>query len=423
MTGYILKMFPRFSETFILTEILELENRGHGVAVLSLKKPDDGRFHAEQSQVKAKVNYLPELFRDAPRTFLRAHIRMASRRPKAYLSCLFTAMRLLGPATASFLYAPMAAEVAVSSGWSHIHAHFANLPAVTALFTARLTGLPFTFTAHAKDIFIKGTSRPLLRLLFREATRVVTVSDYNLHYLREIQDAATTHPDRIVRIYNGIDLDRFLPGNDDHAESRPLILAIGRLVEKKGFDDLLEACRILTENKISYRCRIVGKGPLQEALANRISTLGLENDVALCGPRPRGEIARMLREAAILAAPCVEAGDGNRDGLPTVVLEAAASGVPVVATEVTGMREAVVDGVTGRVVAPGSPREFAGALEELLMDRDARRSMGLRARSLIQHKFDLRASVQMLETLFHHEGTSAQPAADLARQAGRKAAV
>ena len=395
MIGYVLKMYPRFSETFILAEILELERLGRNLRVISLKKPDDGRFHEDLARVQAGVCYLPERFPGHPVIFLRAHWRALSRRPRAYLGALLLALRRLPFSWKGFLRAPLVAEDALASGCTRLHAHFASLPATTAMFAARLAGVPFTFTAHAKDIFLKSNSRRFLRTLIFQAERVVTVSEFNLTYLTDLAGPGLP-AGRIVRIYNGVDLSRFRPAASAEEPRVPLLLAIGRLEEKKGFADLVDACGILRDRGVPFLCEIVGKGSLHDDLAGRIAAKDLGDRVSLPGPLPRGELIRRLPQAAVVAVPCLVGKDGNRDGLPTVILEAMASGVPVVATRVTGIPEAVEDGGTGRVLEPGRPEALAAALAELLANPNLRRSMGVAGRRRAGELFDHRQNVALL---------------------------
>lgn len=401
MTGYVLKMFPRFSETFILAEILEMERRNRRVHVISLKRPNDGQFHENLSRVRATVRYVPDHVRCDLLRFLRSHLKALGTSPWAYLLCFLTTAR--HPAAwKAFLRAPLVAEEAGEAGCRRLHAHFASLPAVTAMFAAELLDLPFSFTAHAKDIFLDGISRSLLKRLILKARKVITVSDFNVDYLSKLAGPSLPK-DRIIRVYNGVDLETFRFEPEQPGRHAPLILAVGRLVEKKGFADLLAACAILRDQGVRFRCEIIGKGPLQEDLARQISEWRLDNLVQLLGPLPRGKVARRLSQAAVMAVPCVVGGDGNRDGLPTVILESMASGRSVVATQVTGIPEAVEDQVTGRIVEPGNPRAFASALAELLGDPDYRALLGLAARRRAERVFDIGRNVAILDAVLHGE--------------------
>ncbi len=403
MIAYVVKMFPRFSETFVLAEILELERRGRRVEVVSLRKPDDGRFHEDLARLRAGVRYLPEHFRCKPLRYLASHLRAARRTPGRYLRAIALVLAHLPASWEAFLRAPLVAEEAAAAGCARLHAHFASLPAATALFASVLSGLPFTFTAHAKDIYHRDRSRRLVRTLLLRAQAAVTVSEFNVHYLEGLAGPALP-AGRVVRIYNGVDLEAFRPAPPGEDGGPPVILAVGRLVEKKGFEFLVGACSILRERDVAFRCEIVGKGSLEGALRARIASLGLAKHVRLAGALPRGEVARRLQEAAVLAVPCVVGKDGNRDGLPTVILEAMASAVPVVATDVTGIPEAVEDHVTGRVVEPGSAAALASALQEVLRDEEMRAAMGRAARARAERVFDLRWNVGQLDAVLF-EGT------------------
>ncbi|GAB4369999.1 MAG: glycosyltransferase family 4 protein [Acidobacteriota bacterium] len=400
MIGYVLKMYPRFSETFIVSEILELERRGVPLTIISLKKPNDGRFHEDLARVRAGVKYLPERAVGHPLRYARAHLRAVRRAPGTWLGCLALALRHLPASWKGFVRAPLVAEAAAARGCTRLHAHFASLPAITAMFAARLLDVPFTFTAHAKDIYHEERSERLLAHLLHAAERVVTVSEFNRRHLRAVGGAELPE-DRIALVYNHVDARAFTPSpRDVSAGVTPTILAVGRLVEKKGFADLVDACARLVDRGVDFRCRIVGKGPLEAALAARIRERGIADRVTLEGPRPRGEIARLLGESTLLAAPCVIGRDGNRDGLPTVILEAMASGLPVVSTRVTGIPEAVVDGVTGRLVEPGDVAGLADALAAMLADPAACAAMGRAARERVLERFDVRRSIDALAAVF-----------------------
>jgi glycosyltransferase involved in cell wall biosynthesis len=224
---------------------------------------------------------------------------------------------------------------------------------------------------------------------------VVTVSDFNLSHLRE------HYPDdieRIVRIYNGIDLRRMHMAS--HAEREPLVLAVGRLVEKKGFADLIDACGLMQELVPAWRCLIVGGGPLHGELQARIDALGLGRRVELLGAQPPAQVAALMRRAAVLAAPCIVSPDGDRDGLPTVLLEAMALGCPVVATEVTGIPELVIDGSTGRLLPQRRPVLLAQALAGLLADPVQARRLARGARAWMESNFDIHRNTARMRSLF-----------------------
>jgi glycosyltransferase involved in cell wall biosynthesis len=272
----------------------------------------------------------------------------------------------------------------------HIHAHFASTAASVALHVYRLTGIPYSFTAHAKDIYRRTvTPRDVGRKL-RAARFAVTVSDYNLRYLRAFPGG-----DRVVRIYNGVDLVQFAP-NGVARDDPPLVLGVGRLVEKKGFGDLVRACRILRDQGHDFACRIVGSGERASSLRELVEELGVGGCVELVGPMAREDLLGLYPRASVVAAPCVVGTDGNRDGLPTVLIEAMALGVPVVATHVTGIPELVRPGITGLLVPERDPRALARAIAEVIGNEAAARGRARAARALIERDFDLRKNVAHL---------------------------
>ena len=238
---------------------------------------------------------------------------------------------------------------------------------------------------------------------------MVTVSDFNKAYLENLIGDL---PSDIRRLYNGVDLNRFRVGNEE--DRRPdLILGVGRLVEKKGFDVLIRACDLLVKWGVDFRCQIIGKGSERERLKALIAELGLDDRVALLGPRPQDEVAEAYRRAAIFALPCIVGSDGNRDGLPTVLLEAMASGLPAVSTSLTGVPEIIDDGINGLLVEPEDVEELARALAALLKDESLRREMGRAARRKVEEVFDVHKNVAQLRAWLAEPVPDAFPEAGL----------
>ncbi|MEW6637188.1 MAG: glycosyltransferase family 4 protein, partial [Actinomycetota bacterium] len=254
----------------------------------------------------------------------------------------------------------------------------------------------------AKDIFHESVNDGDLKRKLADAAAAITVSDYNARHLRETFGPAAG---RLRRVYNGLDLERFTYRSP--RERPPLVAAVGRLVEKKGFTHLVEACGLLAEAGCRLRCRIIGAGPLEGGLRSQIADLGLEDRVELLGPRPQRETIRHVREAAAFAAPCVVGSDGNRDGLPTVLLEAMALGTPCVSTDVTGIPEVVRHEETGLMVPQHDPEALATALERLLDDARLRVSLAQRARALIEAEFDVRRNAARLREIFEEAALEA----------------
>lgn len=397
--AYILKMYPRFSETFILNEVLELERQGVQVHIFSLKKPDDGRFHADLSRVRAPVTYVPESALLDPRAFYEAHRQLFTLTPSRYRGALWQAIgralaqRSLG-SVKHFLQAGYIALRLQRAGITHVHAHFASAATSVAYNVSRLLGISYSFTAHAKDIYLNSVRADVLERKLSAARFAVTVSDYNRAYLARLRGG-----DRVVRIYNGLDLQQF-SRNGATADDPPLVLAVGRLVEKKGFADLIHACDLLQRTGCRLRCRIVGKGPLERQLRALIDDLQLENVVELAGPLPRDALLNLYPRAAVFVAPCVVGSDGNRDGLPTVLIEAMALGVPVVSTAVTGIPELVEDGRTGLLAPQHDPAALATAIRQVLENPARAQTLAQAARAGVEREFDLHANVAQLRKLF-----------------------
>jgi glycosyltransferase involved in cell wall biosynthesis len=394
--GYVVKMYPRFSETFILNEILELEKLGAGLRIFSLKYPNDGRFHAELARVRAPVTYLPNTLAEQFGLAGDANLKLLKERPRKYLKALGHAVRQRKPvyAVKRLMQAAKVVVEAEEEGIRHLHAHFATSAARVAFYASMLSGMTFSFTAHAKDIYQEDKDVEHLREKLRAARLCVTVSEYNKRHLKGVCPEA-----RVERVYNGIDLSRFSPGDAGTKDEPPVILSVGRLVEKKGIPDLVEACRILKERGVRFRCLIVGKGGQERSVREKVGELGLWDVIEMPGPLPQGQLLGLYRRAAVFAAPCVVAGNGNRDGLPTAILEAMASGVPVVSTPVTGIPEAVVNGETGLLVPEHDPDALAAALE-LLSDPILRAKMGARARRRAEEVFDLSRNAGRLYRIF-----------------------
>jgi glycosyltransferase involved in cell wall biosynthesis len=284
-------------------------------------------------------------------------------------------------------------------GVRHVHAHFAGLAARTAFWIEHFFGIGFSFTAHANDIFAPKPFEVSLGALVGAARAVVTVSEFGVQFLREKFPGAAL---KIRCVYNGIDLARFRPA--DLSATPPVIISIGRLIEKKGFADLIEACRLLRARGTDFRCEIIGEGPLEAALQEQINAGGLTGVVLLTGPLAQGEVVARLANAAVFALPCVAETGGGMDNLPTVIMEAMAASLPVVSTPVGGVPEMVVDGMTGLLVAEHQPAALAEALERLLADRALARSLGEAGRQRAADLFTIGKSAQALGVLFQSFG-------------------
>jgi colanic acid/amylovoran biosynthesis glycosyltransferase len=386
--GYVMKVYPRFSETFIVNEILAHESAGLQVDLFSLRPPQDSHFQGAISMVRAGVTYLPD-------GALKAEAFWEMLRDAAALPGAEAGMVAARTASAADTHAALRlAHIVRQRGIAHLHAHFASSATTVARIAAAFADITYSFTAHAKDIFHESVCQADLERKLAGAATTITVSDYNLRYLR----SRFGHSTRVRHVNNGLELGRFpfIPPAD-----RPRrVVAVGRLVEKKGFATLIDACALLKSRGVIFDCEILGGGELEATLESHIERLGLQRCVSLRGPQPQDRVIQALSNAAVLAMPCVVGSDGNRDGLPTVLLEAMAIGTPCISTDVTGVPEVVAHDRTGLVVRQHDAAGLASAIERLLDDRALRLRLASAARREIEARFDSRRTAGELRAIF-----------------------
>ena len=405
-TAYVLEVYPRFSETFVVTEILAREAQGEDLRLFSLRPPADPRFHPELARVRAGVTYVP-----VPGSIVEGWSLLGESNAvvPGFARRLTDALPRLLPMDPVEAHqgVALAAEF-VRQGVTHAHAHFGTMPTRVTAVAAELAGIPFSFTAHAMDLFSADVDLGVLLDLARRAHHVVTVSDFNERFLRQLPGGADLP---VHRVYNGLELARF-PYRDPGPRGEVLrVAAVGRLVEKKGLSFLLDAAARLVSDGVGIEVRLAGGGPLHEELLGRVRSLDLEQHVVFLGPRTQGEVVELLRWADVLAAPCVVAQDGNADGLPTVLLEAMATGVPCIASDVTGIPEIITasagagDGrATGILTRAGSVDDLVDAIAHCAANDLT--DMARAARHLIETRFDSRRQARLLLEL---QGPAAPP--------------
>src|SRR4030067_55085 len=312
--AYLLKRYPRLSETFILNEILELERREVELSIFSLLPPEGGRFHPQVGVVKAPVTYLPQpSLKDFWGWLKKNQGEMGS-----FSSDWEKVLQLNlefdqdSKGYIYFLQALMLAQLFQKNKIEHIHAHFATLSSYMALSVHLLTGIPYSFTAHAKDIYIDEVDHSLLARKIERAKFVVTVSDFNQKYLSHLFQGRFDH--KILRIYNGLDLEIF---KEDSVPREPnLILSVGRLIPKKGFEYLIQACQILKNQGLDFQCKIVGEGGQRNVLEQELKERGVDDRVEFLGSKTQDEVIRWMRRSTLLCLPCIGADNGSREALP-----------------------------------------------------------------------------------------------------------
>jgi glycosyltransferase involved in cell wall biosynthesis len=387
--AYLFERFPSFSQTFCYREVAELAREGIAPPIFSIRKPKDEPPQDWEEHIVESVHYLPEeehLLRD---------VRRASKKGEVPVEVI-AALDEWGRRT-DFLRLYQAVYVGLrlqKIGIRHVHAHFAGMAARTAFWIGRFFPISFSFTAHANDIFAPRDFQIGLDKLVDAARLIVTETDYAERFLRE---GFSNSANRIHRIYNGLDLTPFKRA--DFLSTPPLIVAVGRLIGKKGFLDLLRACRLLKDRGKSFRCEIIGEGPLEQELRKKIVQLDLQDYVELLGAKPQHEIRERLAAATAFVLPSVIDPDGGMDNLPTVVMEAMAAGLPVVSTSIGGIPEMVIQNETGLLVPPGDVTALAGAIERLLDDIGLARRFGERGFQRASELFSIEKSVRSLLTL------------------------
>lgn len=388
---YVLKRFPRLSETFVLRELLELEAQGERILIDALLPPEDGPRHGDLAALRAQVRYLPRHPRLRHPPVAAAHLRVGLRSPLAWMRLAARARR--HGIWRRFLQAGLTADRARRERVHHVHAHFATAATEVARDAAGLARVPFTVTAHAKDIF-HADYAPQLGRRVEGAAAVVTVSEHNAEHLRGVLDGVPVH-----HIPNGVPLAPPAPLTPDGP-----LLFVGRLVAKKGVDVLIDTCALLRSELPQLRVDVVGGGPLADELAGRARRAGVADRVRFLGPQPAEEVEAALRRCSLVVLPCRIDEHGDREGMPTVLVEALAHGVPVVATDLVGISELVRDGETGLLVPPDDPRELAAAIARLVRDPELARMLAAGGRALVAERFDPGHSARLLRALF--EGRS-----------------
>lgn len=399
---YVLKRFPRLSETFILREVLGLEATGVQVLVDALLPPEDGPTHPELAGVRAQVRYLPRHPRLRDRAVLGVHAGVAARHPLRWGAMAFRSRR--DGTWRRFVQAGLVAARIRSDGAGHVHAHFATAASEVATMAARLAGVTCSVTAHAKDIYHRDNA-PLLARRLAGADTVVTVSSHNVEHLNGVLSVGGRTPD-VRHIANGVPL-----GSPADPTASMTLLCVARLVPKKGIDLLLEAAALLLEGHAQLEVDIIGDGPLRDELTAQIERLGLIDRVRLLGVATSSEVSAAMATARAVVLPCRIDADGDRDGMPTVLVEALARGIPVVSTDVVGIRELVKDGETGLLVAPEDAPGLAAALDRLLVDPFLAARLGDAGRRLVGEQFGPADSTRALVKVFATAGTMVRPAA------------
>jgi glycosyltransferase involved in cell wall biosynthesis len=399
--AFVLKGYPRLSETFIAQEIAALERRGLEILIVSLRHPTERRTHPVHAEIRAPLLYLPEYLYREPRRVLRAW--RAVRHWPSYREARSVWLRDLArdptPNRVRRFGQALVLARELPEDVGHLHVHFLHTPASVTRYAAILRGLAWSASAHAKDIWT--TPEWEKREKLASCAWLVTCTAANREHL-----AALARPGRVELVYHGLDLDRFpppaarrAPRDGRNPDDPVVIVSVGRLVEKKGTDVLLEALARLPA-ALHWRFVHVGGGPLARSLERRAKALGIAGRIAWRGARAQEEVLAEYRSADLFALASRIARDGDRDGLPNVLVEAQSQGIACVATNVSAIPELIRHAATGILVAPESPDELARALEALIVDPVRRQALGDAGRARVTAEFALVANLDRLAQKF-----------------------
>ena len=391
---FILKGYPRLSETFIAQEIKALEARGLTIEIVSLRRPTDPYHHPIHDEIKASVAYLPEYLWREPLRLWRGW--RASRRRTGYATArrvwladlardrTANRIRRFGPAL--ILAAETGRDVV------HLHAHFLHTPASVARYASLVTGLPWSCSAHAKDIWTSPSWEKAEKLA--DCDWMVTCTAINRDHLAQLAP-----PGRVELAYHGLDLARFPRVEKPPHDGPVILLSVGRAVEKKGYDDLLVALAALPDD-LDWRFIHIGGGPLLGPLQSQARAAGIDQRMTWLGAQAFDVVLANYRSADIFVLPCRIAADGDRDGLPNVLMEAMACALPVLSSRVSGIPELIDDGISGRLTPPGDARALAAALGELIADGGLRDRLGAAGEARLRGHFAMDRGIDRLAARF-----------------------
>lgn len=390
---YIIGTYPRLTTTFIDREISSLEELGAKIKIVSIRQPS-GELSPAQDELINRIQYL---FPVNLVSLIVGHLDFAIGHPIKYFGTIFYLLTRPHPSFGSRIKTLMhfgegvyAAYQLRRDDFDHVHAHFMDRAATVALIVGRLVNVPYSLTAHAADIYVAPI---LLPEKMGEAKFIATCTEYNKSYLEQLGEGIFNH--KLFCIYHNLSVDEYNAQGTQKNEMYTL-LSVGQLKEKKGFEYLLRACRLLSDRGYSFNCQIVGEGPQRNYLEARIRELSLSNLVQLCGALPHQQVIEKFKQASLFVLPAVLAPDGDRDGIPNVILEAMTMDLPVVSTVHSAIPEVVEDGVNGLLVPPADENALADALEKIITNPAYAQELGSRGRKIVVDKFDPSTNSKLL---------------------------
>jgi len=396
--AYILSRFPKLSETFILREIVELKKNNFEIEIFSLKNfKKNELIHKEAENFLNNTNYSPYFL---SKKLISANIYFLYKSPLEYLRLISYIIKhnykSISSLIKSFIIFPKSlyfAKIIMNKKIEHIHAHWATFPTLTAVIINKLTIIPFSFTAHANDIF---TDLQNIKTYSNNAKKVITISNYNKKYMI---DRFGINKDKIEVIHCGVNLYKFKPIKSNKC-NKLNILSIARLTEKKGIKYLIEACKILEGKRINFECVILGEGPRKKNLQKLINIYKLNKNVKLIGHATQEEILKEFKKCNIFILPCIEARNGDRDGIPVSLMEAMALGVPAISTHISGIPELIKNEFNGILIPPKNSKTLSEAIIKLKNDLYLFKKISKNSPIIIKKHFNIKKNIKKLIKIF-----------------------
>lgn len=403
--GMILKGYPRISESFISNEILLLEQQGIPIHIFSMRHPRESFSHKSVKLIKARVDYLPQSILIALPQLLFYNLSLALKRPEPYLRAILVALRRFlrthKSATIKHLLQAgyLVQKLLPGSQVVHLHAHFAHSPSSVAMFASQLSGIDFSFTGHAKDIY---TSNPLqLKEKMTKARFVVTCTEYNRRHLSTL---AGNDSVALYRMYHGIDLGLFSGGDPRTNPVEPYhLVTVARLVPKKGLPTVYRALQRLQQGGVDFQHTLIGDGDDLNELLVLIRDLDLSDSCKWVGTLAHEHVLDYYRRSDLFVLGCEQAANGDRDGIPNVFVESLAMGLPVVGTRLSAIPELIEDGETGLLVQPGNDEEMARAMQRILTDTQLREQIIYSGKKRVRQAFNNRELIKDLFSVYQKE--------------------
>lgn len=401
--GYILKGYPRISETFISNEILLLEKLGFNMRLFPMRQPRESFSHSSVKEITARVDYLPTDLLPEFHRLLLPNIFLAAKRPAQFKKGLLTAQQGIsrGKELATLKHLFQAGfltnnHLLSDTNIVQLHGHFAHSPTSVTLFASILSNIPFSFTAHAKDIYTSDAKKISRKI--DHANFVVTCTKHNKRYLQDIAGSSSTP---IYCIYHGIDLNLFQYNGRHHTASEPYkLLTVARMTEKKGLPTIYRALAKLRDQNIAFRHTLVGDGDDRDAILELISDLELKEHCFWRGTQTHHEVLKYFKESDLFVLGCEIAKNGDRDGIPNVLVESLAMGVPAISTDVSAIPELLLNGKTGITVPSKDPEELVKAMVQLLTDSSLRKRLIDNGQKHVQNNFNNGHWIERLAAIF-----------------------